>query len=66
MVYYQRLSQIPPKIVNLLFTITNKVRVVIIGQDPYHGKGEACGLTFSDLLKFDVFILESSTLTSYS
>lgn len=25
----------------------NKVKVVIIGQDPYHGKGEANGLCFS-------------------
>jgi uracil-DNA glycosylase len=25
----------------------NKVRVVIIGQDPYHGKGQANGLSFS-------------------
>jgi uracil-DNA glycosylase len=25
----------------------NKVKVVILGQDPYHGKGEAHGLSFS-------------------
>ena len=25
----------------------DKVRVVIIGQDPYHGPGQACGLAFS-------------------
>ena len=25
----------------------NKVKVVIIGQDPYHGKGQAHGLSFS-------------------
>ena len=24
-----------------------QVRVVIIGQDPYHGPGQACGLSFS-------------------
>jgi uracil-DNA glycosylase len=25
----------------------NHVKVVILGQDPYHGKGQACGLSFS-------------------
>ena len=25
----------------------NKTRIVIIGQDPYHGKGQAHGLAFS-------------------
>ena len=25
----------------------DKVKVVIIGQDPYHGKGQAHGLSFS-------------------
>ncbi len=29
------------------FTPFNKVRVVILGQDPYHGKGQAMGLCFS-------------------
>lgn len=31
------------------FSLTpfNKVKVVIIGQDPYHGKGQAHGLSFS-------------------
>ena len=28
-------------------TPLDKVRVLIIGQDPYHGEGEACGLAFS-------------------
>ena len=28
-------------------TPVNKVKVVIIGQDPYHGKGQAHGLAFS-------------------
>jgi len=37
---------------NLIFnafntTPLNKVKVVIIGQDPYHGPGEAMGLSFS-------------------
>jgi uracil-DNA glycosylase len=40
----------PPK--NLLFSAFNhcdwnNVKVVIIGQDPYHGEGEANGLSFS-------------------
>ena len=25
----------------------SQVRVIIIGQDPYHGPGQACGLSFS-------------------
>ena len=29
------------------FTPFEKVRVVILGQDPYHGKGQAMGLCFS-------------------
>ena len=37
---------------NLIFnafasTPFEKVRVVLIGQDPYHGAGQACGLSFS-------------------
>ena len=40
----------PPK--DLIFSTFNycsfdKLKVVIIGQDPYHGKGEANGLAFS-------------------
>lgn len=31
----------------LSLTPLNKVKVVIIGQDPYHGKGQAHGLCFS-------------------
>ena len=31
----------------LKLTPYNKVKVVIIGQDPYHGEGEAHGLSFS-------------------
>jgi len=31
------------------FTPYNKVKVVIVGQDPYHGVGEAHGLSFSVL-----------------
>jgi len=30
-----------------LVTPLKKVRVVIVGQDPYHGKGQAMGLSFS-------------------
>ena len=29
------------------FTIPSKIKVVILGQDPYHGKGQANGLAFS-------------------
>ena len=29
------------------FTPFDKVKVVILGQDPYHGKGQAHGLSFS-------------------
>ena len=31
----------------LAFTSTEDVRVVILGQDPYHGPGQAMGLSFS-------------------
>ena len=31
----------------LSFTPVNNVRVVILGQDPYHGEGQAHGLSFS-------------------
>lgn len=46
----QQLPIYPPK--ELVFnalnsTPYNKVRVVIVGQDPYHGKGQAHGLCFS-------------------
>ena len=33
----------------LLLTPFDEVRVVILGQDPYHGKGQAHGLSFSVL-----------------
>jgi len=29
------------------FTIPSNIKVVILGQDPYHGKGQAHGLSFS-------------------
>ncbi len=32
---------------SLKLTPYNKVKIVIIGQDPYHGEGEAQGLSFS-------------------
>lgn len=46
----QGISVFPPK--NLIFnalwnTPLDKVKVVIIGQDPYHGPGQAHGLSFS-------------------
>ena len=39
----------PPKFVFRAFELCpfNKVRVVILGQDPYHGQGQADGLSFS-------------------
>ena len=49
--YLQYPQQIfPPK--NLIFNALNKtavanVKAVIIGQDPYHGRGQANGLSFS-------------------
>lgn len=47
---YQNYNCYPPK--ELIFSAFNScsfsnVKVVIIGQDPYHGKGEANGLCFS-------------------
>ena len=39
----------PEKLIFNAFNLTpvNKVKVVIIGQDPYHGEGQAHGLAFS-------------------
>lgn len=39
----------PPKFVFRAFELTpfNKVKVVILGQDPYHGAGQANGLSFA-------------------
>lgn len=39
----------PPKLVFNAFTLCpfDRVKVVILGQDPYHGKGQAHGLSFS-------------------
>lgn len=39
----------PPKHIFRAFDLTpfNEVRVVILGQDPYHGKGQANGLCFA-------------------
>ncbi len=39
----------PPKLIFNAFNLTpvNKVKVVIIGQDPYHRQGQAHGLSFS-------------------
>jgi uracil-DNA glycosylase len=47
---YQNYTCFPPK--DLIFSASNhcileEVKVVIIGQDPYHGEGEANGLSFS-------------------
>jgi uracil-DNA glycosylase len=47
---YQNQTCYPPK--ELIFSAFNncsleKLKVVIIGQDPYHGEGEANGLSFS-------------------
>lgn len=47
---YQNFICFPPK--ELIFSALNKcalndIKVVIIGQDPYHGEGEANGLCFS-------------------
>jgi uracil-DNA glycosylase len=47
---YQNHTCFPPK--ELIFSAFNhcaleEVKVVIIGQDPYHGEGEANGLSFS-------------------
>ena len=39
----------PPKLIFNAFNLTplDKVKVVILGQDPYHGPGQAHGLSFS-------------------
>ena len=37
----------PDPLRSLRMTPLSKVRVVILGQDPYHGEGEAVGMAFS-------------------
>ena len=39
----------PSKLIFNAFNLTpaNKVKIIIIGQDPYHGEGQAHGLSFS-------------------
>ena len=39
----------PAKLIFNAFNLTpvNKIKVIIIGQDPYHGEGQAHGLSFS-------------------
>ena len=46
---YDRTTIYPPKhqVFSAFATDLNKVKVVIIGQDPYHGPGQAHGLAFS-------------------
>ncbi|HEX5774618.1 MAG TPA: uracil-DNA glycosylase, partial [Candidatus Paceibacterota bacterium] len=47
---YQESTVYPhPKNVFRAFELTpfEKVRVVILGQDPYHGQGQAIGLSFA-------------------
>ena len=46
---YQRTTVYPPKqqVFSAFKTDLNEVKVVIIGQDPYHGPGQAHGLAFS-------------------
>ena len=47
--YQNKLIFPPPKLIFNAFNLTpvDKVKVVIIGQDPYHGEGQAHGLCFS-------------------
>lgn len=46
---YERTTIYPPKqqVFSAFKTNLNEVKVVIIGQDPYHGPGQAHGLAFS-------------------
>ena len=46
---YERATIFPPKqqVFSAFKTDLNDVKVVIIGQDPYHGPGQAHGLAFS-------------------
>ncbi len=50
MVEYEKTEIYPPKdyiFKALQLTSFKNTKVVIVGQDPYHGKGEAMGLSFS-------------------
>ena len=47
---YETKTVFPPKIEvfsSFFYTDLDKVKVVIIGQDPYHQPGQACGLCFA-------------------
>ena len=46
---YERKTIFPPKklVFSAFTTDLNQVKVVILGQDPYHGQGQAHGLCFS-------------------
>ena len=48
-VLYEEKVIFPPKedVFNAFRLSYKDVKVVIVGQDPYHGKGEAMGLSFS-------------------
>lgn len=47
--YFSKTVYPPPKLIFSAFDLCpfDKVKVVIIGQDPYHGPGQAQGLSFS-------------------
>lgn len=47
--YQNKVVYPPPKFIFRAFDLTpfNKVKVVILGQDPYHGEGQANGLCFA-------------------
>lgn len=47
--YQKSIVYPPPKFIFRAFELTpfEKVKVVILGQDPYHGKGQANGLCFA-------------------
>ncbi len=47
--YASKMIYPPPKFIFRAFEMCpfDKVKVVILGQDPYHGKGQANGLSFS-------------------
>ncbi len=47
---YENKVIFPPKVEvfsSFYFTDLDKVKVVILGQDPYHEKGQACGMSFA-------------------
>jgi uracil-DNA glycosylase len=75
--YYRKLNEfieneymtktIYPQKENIFFALENtpyeKVKVVVIGQDPYHGEGEAHGMAFSVNPGIKIPVIQNNNLS---